>query len=586
MKSLRSILPIIALVLGLVWFIWTWGFCRFYVGPDQMVVITAKTGKALPPGQILAKEGEMGIQESVLGEGRHFRDPVMFDREYHAALLIPPGKIGIVTSKVGDPLPQGEFLAESGQKGIGRTVLGPGKYRLNPHGYEVKIEDAVLIPIGYAGVITSLSGNQAPEGAFAGKNEKGVRKDILQPGLYFVNPKEFQVNVLEIGVNQVSLLGKEGGAVITKGQLESRNVAMKALEDNMLQQQAQKRQNYYRDTAAEGQQNIQIVKESSSSWGRQKAAQHAAQNVPTAGKPVARGVAQTEDSTRILNEFVTFPSRDGFQISLDMTLEFELKPERIAWLYRSFGDLPAVVDKIIMPQILSITRNKGSEYGAKDFIIGEGREKFQKDITEALSKTMTDRNILTHNALIRHVDVPMQILDPIQKASLAIEQNLTNKERQNTAKKQAELNTGLSMIEQRRAQVAQETQKLKAEIAADQEKQVAEIWGETMKLTAEVDKTTASVRADRTRTLGQAAADSMKMVEGERARGAQMKTQAFGDPLAFSLWEFAGALKPDIRINILHSGPGTLWTDAAKASLGELGGATLLQGTEAQGSKK
>jgi hypothetical protein len=583
MKSLRSIVPIVALVLGLGWFIWTWGFCRFYVGPDQMVVITAKSGKPLPPGQILAKEGEMGIQETVLGEGRHFRDPVMFDREYHSVLLIPPGKIGIVTSKVGDPLAQGDFLAAPGQKGIWRNVLGPGKYRLNPHGYEVKIEDAVLIPIGYAGVITSLSGQQAQEGAFAGKNEKGVREDILQPGLYFVNPKEFQVNVLEIGVNQVSLLGKEGGAVITKGQLASHNVAMEALQDKMLQQQAEKRRDYYKESAAEGQQNIQIVQETGSSWSRQRAAQ----NIPApAAKPLPRGEPQREDSTRVLNEFVTFPSRDGFQISLDMTLEFELKPERIAWLYRSFGDLPAVVDKIIMPQILSITRNKGSEYGAKDFIVGEGREKFQKDITEALSKTMADRKILTHNALIRHVDVPMQILDPIQKASLAIEQNLTNKERQNTAKKQAELNTGLSMIEQRRAQVAQETKKLQAEIAADKEKQVAEIQGETMKLAAEVEKNTASARADKTRTLGQATADSMKLVEGERARGAQMKTRAFGDPVAYSLWEFAGALKPDIRINILHSGPGTLWTDAAKASLGELGGATLLQGTEAQGPKK
>ncbi len=582
MKSIRSLVLIMVFVMGLCWLTWTWGFCRFYVGPDQMVVITAKAGKPLPPGQILAKEGEMGIQEDVLGEGRHFRNPVMFDREFHPVLLIPPGKIGLVTSKVGDPLPQGEFLAEAGQKGIWRQVLGPGKYRLNPHAYDVKVEDAVLIPIGYAGVITSLSGRQAPEGAFAGKNEKGVREDILQPGLYFVNPKEFQVNVLEIGVNQVSLLGREGGAVITKGQLDSHNAAMEVLQDKMLEQQAEKRRDYYRQSEAEGQQNIQIMKESDVSSLQRRAAQ----NAPAPDKALQRGKEKQQDSTRVLNEFVTFPSRDGFLISLDMTLEFELQPERIAWLYRSYGDLPAVVDKIIMPQILSITRNKGSEYGAKDFIVGEGREKFQRDITEALSKTMTDRKILTHNALIRHVDVPMQILDPIQKASLAIEQNLTNKERQNTAKKQAELNTGMSMIEQRRAQVAQETTKLKAEIGADQEKQVAEIQGETLKLVAEVEKETASIRADKTRTLGQAAAESMKLVEGERALGSQMKTQAFGDPAAFSLWEFAGALKPDLRINILHSGPGTLWTDVTKAGLGELGGATLIQGAEAKGPRK
>jgi len=54
----------------------------------------------------------------------------------------------------------------------------------------------------------------------------------------------------------------------------------------------------------------------------------------------------------VLNQFVEFPSRDGFDISLDMTVEFELKPDKIARIFRDYGDLPAVVEKIIMPQIL------------------------------------------------------------------------------------------------------------------------------------------------------------------------------------------------------------------------------------------
>ena len=75
MTSLKSIIAVaIAFVLFSI-FVWEWGFCRFYVYPDQMAVITAKTGAALKPGQILAQEGQMGIQEQVLGEGRHFRNP-------------------------------------------------------------------------------------------------------------------------------------------------------------------------------------------------------------------------------------------------------------------------------------------------------------------------------------------------------------------------------------------------------------------------------------------------------------------------------------------------------------------------------
>src|SRR5205823_11546161 len=126
-------------------------------------------------------------------------------------------KIGIVTSKVGNNLPEGEFLAKPGEKGIWRNVLGAGKYRFNPVGYQIDIVDALSVPIGYVGVVTSLSGEQAPEEKFAQAGQKGVRADILQPGLYYVNSHEFKVDIVEVGVNQVSLLGgKQGGNVFTK----------------------------------------------------------------------------------------------------------------------------------------------------------------------------------------------------------------------------------------------------------------------------------------------------------------------------------------------------------------------------------
>ena len=153
---------------------------------------------------------------------------------------------------------------------------------------------------------------------------------------------------------------------------------------------------------------------------------------------------------------------------------------------------------------------------------------------------------------------------------------MTNKEKQNTARKQAELNTELGLVEQRRRQVAQETEKLKAEIQADQEKQVAQLQAEAVRQAAEIEKQTALVRADKTRTLGQAQAATITLVEGEKARGFELKAAAFGDPTALTLWEFAQNLNPEVKVTILHAGPGTLWTDVEKATLGELGGAAVL----------
>ncbi len=565
-KILRIIVFVVLVIAG-PWLLWQWGFCRFYVGPDQMAVITAKTGDSLPPGQILAKDGQRGIQENVLGEGRHFLNPWMYEREIRPVVLIEPGKVGIVTSKVGEELPAGEFLAECGQKGIWRNVLGPGKYRMNPVGYQIDIEDAIVLPIGYDGVITSLSGTQTPPNDFAKSGEKGVRSDVLQPGLYYVNPREYKVDVLEIGVNQVSLLGKGGGAVITKGLMASDNIAMNRLQQNVLQEQQTKRANYMRSESSSGMRLRKQAPPPSAAPQKDKIGgkMSQSQRVQAASVPGF-----------VLNQFVEFPSRDGFEISLDMTVEFELLPKNLAWIFRTYGDLPAAVDKVIMPQILSVSRLKGSAYGAKDFIVGEGREKFQNELTAALRKTLDEKRILVHNALIRHVNVPNQILDPIQQASLAQEQDLTNQEKQNTAKKLAELNTELSLIDQRREQVAQETEKIKAVIKADEEKQVAEIKGDTIRQAAEMEKKTAGVNAEKITTLGTADAKVVRLVEGERAKGLQLKVKAFGDPQAYNLWTLASGLDEDLKINILHAGPGTLWTDLKEAGLSDLGASQLL----------
>ncbi|WP_372795748.1 SPFH domain-containing protein [Pontiella sp.] len=545
------------IVVGLV-FMFIWGFCRFYVGPNQMAVITAKVGEPLDEGQILARAGQKGILEEPLGEGRHFRFPLFYEWDIVNVTLIDPGKVGIVTSKVGEKLPTGEFIAERGQKGIWRNVLGPGKYRMNPHGYNIEIVDAISIPIGYAGVITSRSGTQAPSGEFANDQQKGVRRDVLQPGLYYVNPQAYKVDVLEVGINQVSLLGQGGSKVVTKARQLGQSQALNVLQNNMLKQQEQKRADYFsrRDVSGSFQ----------SKQGRE--VNFAAGKAPRSVAPAALDEGEIN-----LAELVSFPSRDGFEISLDMTLEFELNPGDIAGIYSRYGDLPAVVDKIIMPQITSISRNKGSEYRAKDFIVGEGREKFQQDLTDSLELELGEKAIRVYNALIRHVEVPGQIREPIQQASIAVEQDLTNKERQNTARKEAQLNTELSLIKQRGEQVMQETEKLKAEIAADLQKQVATIQAETLKKEAEIRKATAAINADKVRVLGQADASALEKVDGEKAKGLQLKTAAFNDPLAYAKWIFAQSLNPKMKLNIIHAGEGTLWTDLEKTGFAELGGA-------------
>lgn len=582
-RGLVGTLVTLAIICAAAYGGWLWFFCRFYVGPGEMAVIRANKGEQLPPGQLLAHEGQQGVQEKVLGEGRHFLNPYYYDWEIREAFFIPPGKVGLVTAKVGKDLPQGEFIAGPGQKGIQRGVIGPGRYRLNPVGYNVDIIDATSVQIGYVGVVSSQAGEQSPAGDFAGPNQKGTRKDILQPGLYYVNPKEFKVDVLEIGVNQISLL-KHGGEVYTKGQLTGGNQAIQELNRSTVEQQVQKRNDYIAQNTAnwnkvQAQQPPQQTARAARSFSR--GSQEYAPGTEEAKQVAQQGQINRgeipEAPTLSFNQQVNFPSRDGFDISLDMTVEFEFTPDSIASIYKAYGDLPQVVDTIILPQIASISRLKGSQYGAKDFIMGLGREKFQSDLTDSIARTLAEKKIKVHNALIRHINIPDQILTPFQEASIAIEQDLTNKEKQNTSKKQADLNTQVSMIDQSREKVMQETEKMRAGIMAEQEKSVAELKAETLKLTAEIGRKTAEIRADMSRTIGQAAAQVTQLVEGEKAKGLELKAKAFKDPAAYAQYVFASTLSDDIKLTIIHAGNGTLWTDLDKARLGDLGAAKVLQ---------
>ena len=65
-------------------------------------------------------------------------------------------------------------------------------------------------------------------------------------------------------------------------------------------------------------------------------------------------------------------------------------------------------------------------------------------------------------------------------------------------------------------------------------------------------------------------------MEGEKAKGQQLKVKAFGDAEAYNLWTLASGIGDDLKINILHSGPGTLWTDLEKAGLSDLGAGQAL----------
>ena len=188
-------------------------------------------------------------------------------------------------------------------------------------------------------------------------------------------------------------------------------------------------------------------------------------------------------------------------------------------------------------------------------------------MTDELVKILSEKSILVRNAIVRHVEVPGDILQPIQETSIAKERDLTNKTQQETAKKQALLNTELAMVDQLKRETEQETEKITATIAAEMRKDVAGIAADAQLKVAEINLNAAKIQAEINKTRGEAEAKARFLVENERALGVKRRAEVFKEAGTLADLQFVESLSPNLSIRVIHAGEGTLWTDLKGAPI-------------------
>jgi hypothetical protein len=219
-----------AMIAGLVLFLMLWNLFFVYVHPGFHLVTLNKNGLELPTGQVLAEPGYKGIQREVKGEGWHFVMPIIYQTFVEPNTVIEPGKVGILTTRGGRPLPPGKILADEDEQGIQRHVLPPGAYRLNRHGIDVEQVDATEIKPGFVGVLRRRLGRDGKDRFAEEKDEKGILRLVLQPGLYYLNTKEFEVLKAEVGIFQTTFHAgsgkKDPGTAITFTSKGGFNISM------------------------------------------------------------------------------------------------------------------------------------------------------------------------------------------------------------------------------------------------------------------------------------------------------------------------------------------------------------------------
>jgi regulator of protease activity HflC (stomatin/prohibitin superfamily) len=219
--------------------------CRIDVPTGHQAVLVRKAGLDLPPDAEIApapKAGRYykGIQPGVLTEGRYFYNPYNWDWEIRPQFEVPVGKIGVRIALAGDDLPAGQVLAGQDQKGIQVDVLKPGRYPYNWYAEEIGLYEPVTVPPGFQGVVTLLAGTtpQNPNVVLVGTGERGVQKQTLAPGTYFLNPFATRVSLVDcrskrfnLGEEaQMDFLSADGFPVTLDGAIEFRVTPEKVAE--------------------------------------------------------------------------------------------------------------------------------------------------------------------------------------------------------------------------------------------------------------------------------------------------------------------------------------------------------------------
>jgi hypothetical protein len=363
---------------------------------------------------------------------------------------------------------------------------------------------------GHVGVVAARSGKPT-QNQLADPGERGEQKTVLQPGLYVLNPEAYSVESIEVGFNQITMA--HGGKLP--------------------------------ETQTTGQTELNRDKKAPSG--------------------ILLKANQNQSGVPVLSA-VRFPSSDGFEITIDVTLLWQLLPQDAPSVVSRYGNIGKIEGNILIPQINSTARIKGSSFGAVDFIVGDKREEFQRAFQETIEITLKEKKLQVDLALVQDTIVPEKISEPIQDSRIAAEWNITNTEKTQTEAKKAQLDESQGKILQVEQVVEFETQRLEGNLVAEQEKNVKQIAAEARFKVAELASETAIIRANTNRKLGSAEAQVVELKGKAEGDGYALQVLAAGSAADYNALQFAKQLPDEIRLNLIYAGPGTLWTDLDKAS--------------------
>ncbi|MDG3494745.1 SPFH domain-containing protein [Pseudanabaena catenata USMAC16] len=491
-----------------------WILGLIVVGEREVGIVVKKFSLRgdLPPGQLVALNGEAGYQADTLAPGWHFGFyPWQYSVRKESVVVIPQGEIGLIIANDGKSIPPDrilgktvpcdnfqnarEFLLAGGEKGRQLGILTAGTYRVNTALFtiitsanatangmspsELKLYSVATEKVG---IVTTLDGTPIETGAIAGAiipehdnfqnaqlfinggGRRGLQEQVILSGSWNLNPwfvQIEQVKMTDIPIGYVGVVisfvgGAQddvSGALFTHGHLV--NVGDKGVWIEPLY-------------PGKHPLNTHIMK---------------VELVPTTNIVLNFSDRTEEHGYDSKLRALNVRSNDGFAFNLEVAQIIHVGALDAPRVISRVGSMQNLVDHVLRPTVGNYFRNSAQAYTVLDFLIA--RSDRQAEAADFIRTAMQAYDVQAVDTLLGQIEPPETLMQTLTDRKIAEEQRKTYEVQRISQTQRQELVRETSLADIQREVVTAEQGVRIAELQASAKVKEAAGEAESIRVTGE-----------------------------------------------------------------------------------------------------
>lgn len=508
---------------------------------DKIGLVTKKfvlfgANKELPPGRIVATNGEAGFQASPLAPGIYFWKWIwQYEIKLQSFTVIPEGKIGLLVAKDGKELETGyilarkvpcdsfqdgeAFLKNGGRKGRQSAIITAGTYRINTYLFDVLAYDMTTISENMVGVVTTMDGMPIEAGNIAGKQvsghnnfqdcdaflasegNKGLQPEVILAGSYYLNPWFIQVEQIKMTEIPIGYVG----VVISYVGREGKDLSGVEFKHGNIVSKGEK--GVWAEPLGPGKYpiNTYIMR---------------VELVPTTNLVLnwANARSEAHQLDKHLST-ITVRSKDGFPFNLDVSQIIHIPTTEAPKVIARFGNMVNLVGQVLEPTIGNYFRNSAQDSDVIAFL--SSRKERQDAAKKRISEVLDQYNVNGVDTLIGDIVPPESLMKTLTDRKIAEEQNTTFETQKKAEVTRQALEKETAVADMQKEIVKADQGVLIAERIADAtvKKAMGDASGVKISSNAEAErlKVIAGADAEKTKVLANAEAEKVKALANAEA---------------------------------------------------------------------